>query len=415
MESRERVVKALNKLIKALAVIWLVLIVLRLIWYFADITYIFERLSIDTTDVLSLFLEQTIGSFLAYSVAILIVALFTVVLFFLLSSIITVLIAGFTTTISEKIEAIFVKKEFGAMQVNEEVIEASLDIDEEIYIDRSKRKISVFGRYEKAKKTDSLLGAEHRIDGEFFIFKCIKVKGEKLYLPYSLIENRYVNGYVVGKNISYYCDGNESERMLLVDAIKEEIIENEKEHVEEKICGEILAEKCAKAAAKLIKSITEESFDTEPRFKDIVLTLLVTGVFLITNFVSWLISKIASSEINLQGILWIINIMILVLIIVLYVVKRFYEKEKPLKFDIEIDKVHVIFCESSEGIIETVIKEKEAFVKDEYIVLVKKGDEEGERFLGKLKEEKEKGLYEVRLIYGTKKESKIKYWVKLRS
>lgn len=48
-------------------------------------------------------------------------------------------------------------------------------------------------------------------------------------------------------------------------------------------------------------------------------------------------------------------------------------------------------------------------------MLVKKGDEEGERFLGKLKEEKEKGLYEVRLIYGTKKENKIKYWVKLRS
>lgn len=146
---------------------------------------------------------------------------------------------------------------------------------------------------------DLFLGVEYRIDGEFFIFKCIKVKGEKLYLLYLLIENRYVNGYVVGKNILYYCDGNELERMLLVDVIKEEIIENEKEYVEEKICGEILVEKCVKAAVKLIKSIIEESFDIELRFKDIVLMLLVIGVFLIINFVFWLIFKIVSSEINL--------------------------------------------------------------------------------------------------------------------
>lgn len=58
MESREKVERAVNKLIKALLISVLILFVLRLILYFADIVYVSKRITGDVSDGILLFFKQ---------------------------------------------------------------------------------------------------------------------------------------------------------------------------------------------------------------------------------------------------------------------------------------------------------------------------------------------------------------------
>lgn len=125
-----------------------------------------------------------------------------------------------------------------------------------------------------------------------------------------------------------------------------------------------------------------------------------------------------SSCIIVYKIIWIMSMLLMVMLLVIFVVKGFYKREKKdeEKFNIEIVKILVILYRENKKV---EVKEGGIFVKDdENIVLVKKGDKEVEEFLSELKIKKERveGLYEVRLIskYFFDEEVKSMLWCLVR-
>lgn len=74
-------------------------------------------------------------------------------------------------------------------------------------------------------KCDELY-CKYKIEEEFYIFKRIVIEGGgEIYLFYFVIEDRYVDGYVIGKNIWYY-EEDLGRKILIEELLEEKIVEN---------------------------------------------------------------------------------------------------------------------------------------------------------------------------------------------
>ncbi|WAM31815.1 hypothetical protein [Caldicellulosiruptor naganoensis] len=432
MESRERVVKALNKLIKALAVIWLVLIVLRLIWYFADIAYVSERITGDSSDGIIVFFKQIF-------LYILFLGLVGVILPFFIfygGGYIPYLALYELLTIFKIIVVVIVAVVIRKFWVVNKYFETTA-FKSDFLVYSSKKEIALVLKCNESN-------CKYKTDEEFYIFKRIVTEGgEEIYLPYSVKEDRYVDGYVIGKNIWYH-EEDSGRKILIEELLEEKIVENKenkKEQAEERINEEILAEKVARAAIKLLKLRRQEKTivsccDISPIYyviglgnsrgffakivPSLIVGSLIAGIFVTIEFTYWLIQDITnSSRITVLKIIWIMSMLLMVMLLAIFVVKGFYERGKKdeEKLSIEIVKIPMILYRENK---KAEVKEGGIFVKDEEnIVLVKKGDKEDEELLSELKIKKERveGLYEVRLISKNSSDEEVKStlgcWVRI--
>lgn len=189
---------------------------------------------------------------------------------------------------------------------------------------------------------------KYKTEEEFYIFKRIVTEGGgEIYLPYSVIEDRYVDGYVIGKNIWYH-EEDSGRKILIEELLEEKIVENKenkKEQAEERINEEILAEKVARAAIKLLKLRRQEKTmvscsnvspiyyvtalgNSRGFFAKIIPSLivgsLIAGIFVTIEFTYWLIQDITnSSRITVHKIIWIMSMLLMVMPISNFCGQRF--------------------------------------------------------------------------------------------
>ncbi len=432
MESRERVERAVNKLIKALLISVLILFVLRLILYFADIVYVSKRITGDVSDGILLFFKQVFLYILFLGVVE--IGLSTLVFYW--GGYFPYLALYELLTIFKIIVVVIVAVVIRKFWVVNKYFETTA-FKSDFLVYSSKKEIALVLKCNESN-------CKYKTDEEFYIFKRIVTEGgEEIYLPYSVKEDRYVDGYVVGKNIWYH-EEDSGRKILIEELLEEEIVENnenKKEQAEERINEEILAEKVARAAIKLLKLRRQEKTivscsDISPIYyviglgnsrgffakivPSLIVGSLIAGIFVTIEFTYWLIQDITnSSRITVLKIIWIMSMLLMVMLLAIFVVKGFYERGKKdeEKLSIEIVKIPMILYRENK---KAEVKEGGIFVKDEEnIVLVKKGDKEDEELLSELKIKKERveGLYEVRLISKNSSDEEVKStlgcWVRI--